>query len=121
MLASTSQSTSTILVIILVTPHALKMPSQAQVVTPTAIQANEAQRERRPKFWSRRPCGRQGRAGRAPLCGAGALTASRPREIGSACAQRAAMLISGGGFCFAQPPAVGKRSTGGGIDLCFTS
>jgi len=26
---------------------------------------NEAQRERRPKFWSRRLCGRQGRAGRA--------------------------------------------------------
>jgi hypothetical protein len=76
MLASTSQSTSTILVILIVTPHALKMPSQAQVVTGTAIQTNEAQRERPDKFWSRRPCGRQGRAGGAPLCGLGALTAS---------------------------------------------
>ena len=46
MLASTSQSTSTILVILIVTPHALKMPSQAQVVKRTAIQANEAQHER---------------------------------------------------------------------------
>ena len=77
MLASTSQSTSTILVILIVTPHALKMPSQAQVVTPTAIQANEAQHERRPKFWSRQPCGRQGRAGGAPLRGLRALTATR--------------------------------------------
>ena len=76
MLASTSQSTSRILVILIATPHALKMQGQAQVVTPTAIQANEAQRERRPKFWSRRPCGRQGRAGRAPLRGLGTLTAS---------------------------------------------
>jgi len=76
MLASTSQSTSTILVILIITPHALKMPSQAQVVTPTAIQATVAQWERRPEFWSRRPCGRQGRAGRAPLRGLGALTAS---------------------------------------------
>jgi hypothetical protein len=29
------------------------------------------------------------------------------------------MLISGGGFCFAQPPAVGKRSTAGGDWLSF--
>jgi len=36
MLASTSQSTSTILVILVVTPHALKMLSQAQVVIRTA-------------------------------------------------------------------------------------
>ena len=46
MLASTSQSTSTILVILIVTPHALKMPSQAQGMIPTAIRANEAQQER---------------------------------------------------------------------------
>ena len=45
MLASTSQSTSRILVILIATPHALKMPSQAQFVTRAAIQANEAQHE----------------------------------------------------------------------------
>ena len=38
---------------------------------------DDAQQERRPKFWSRQPCGRQGRAGGAPLRGLGALTASR--------------------------------------------
>jgi hypothetical protein len=31
------------------------------------------------------------------------------------------MLIIGGGFCFAQPPAVGKRSTAGGTDSRFSS
>jgi hypothetical protein len=31
------------------------------------------------------------------------------------------MLISDGGFCFAQPPPVGKRSTAGGIDTRFSS
>jgi hypothetical protein len=41
------------------------------------------------------------------------------RKVGPACAQRAAMLISGGGFCFVQPPAVGKRSTAGGDRLSF--
>src|ERR1700677_180611 len=33
------------------------------------------------------------------------------REVGPACAQRAAMLITGGDFCFTLPPAVGRRST----------
>jgi hypothetical protein len=31
------------------------------------------------------------------------------------------MLISGGGFCFAEAPATGKRSTAGGIELRFSS
>jgi hypothetical protein len=31
------------------------------------------------------------------------------------------MPISGGGFCFAQPPAVGKRSTAEGNDSRFSS
>jgi hypothetical protein len=30
------------------------------------------------------------------------------------------MLISGGGFCFAEPPGSGKRSTVGGTDLRFS-
>ena len=41
------------------------------------------------------------------------------REVGPACAQRAAILISGGYFCFAQPPAIGKSSTAGGDWLSF--
>ena len=41
------------------------------------------------------------------------------REVGPACAQRAAILISGGYFCFAQPPAIGKPSTAGGDWLSF--
>jgi hypothetical protein len=45
MLASTTQSTSRRLVILIATPHALKMLSQAQVVIRTAIQASEVQRE----------------------------------------------------------------------------
>jgi len=51
----------------------------------------------------------------------GSLDSLVRREISPACAQRAAMLISGGGFCFAQPPAVGKRSTAGGTELRFSS
>jgi hypothetical protein len=51
----------------------------------------------------------------------GSLDCLVRREISPACAQRAAMLISGGGFCFAQPPAVGKRSTAGGTELRFSS
>jgi hypothetical protein len=31
------------------------------------------------------------------------------------------MLISGGGSCFAEVPATGKRSTAGGIELRFSS
>src|ERR1019366_4008532 len=97
------------------------MPSTAQGMIPPAIRANEAQRERYPKFWSRRPNGRQGRAGGAPLCGLGALTALVRREVGPACAQRAAMLISGGDFCFAEPPGSGKRSTADRTELPFSS
>ena len=43
------------------------------------------------------------------------------REVGPACAQWAAMLISGGDCCFARPPASGKRSTAGGTELRFSS
>src|ERR1035437_113307 len=49
----------------------------------------------------------------------GSLDCLERREVGPACAQRAAMLISGGGLCFPQPPAVGKRSTAGGDWLSF--
>ncbi len=31
------------------------------------------------------------------------------------------MLISGGDFCFAEPPGSGKRSTAGGTELRFSS
>jgi hypothetical protein len=97
------------------------MPSQGQVVTPTSIQANEAQHE---------CCRNSGHDGTAAVKAApAARAASRSgsldcfvrREVGPACAQRAAMLISDGGFCFAQPPAVGKRSTAGEIDTRFSS
>jgi hypothetical protein len=51
----------------------------------------------RSRIWSRRRRGRQGRAGGAALCGRGALTAARPREIGSAYAPRIIMRSDGRG------------------------
>jgi hypothetical protein len=97
------------------------MPSQAQVVTGTVIQANEAQHE------CRRNSGHDGTAAvkAAPAARAasrsGSLDCLARREVGPACAQRAAMLISGGDFCFARLLASGKRSTAGGTELRFSS
>ena len=86
----------------------------------TAIQANEARRliaavilvttALRPSRPRRRPAALRSRN----------LDHLVRREVGPACAQRAAMLISGGGLSFAEPPASGKRSTPGGTDLCFS-
>jgi hypothetical protein len=73
------------------TPHALKLPGQAHPAIWSANHAHEGQRRAAPQIRSRRRYGRQGRAGDAPLCGKGALTALRRREIGSACTPRIIM------------------------------
>ena len=76
--------------------------SAAVILVTTALRPS---RPRRPRAASR----------------SGSLDCLDRREVGPACAQREAMLISGGGFCLAEAPASGKRLTGGGTDLPFSS